>query len=847
MTLEAGTRLGPYEILSPLGAGGMGEVYRARDTRLGREVAVKVLPEELAKDRDRLARFEQEARAASALNHPNIITIHEVGFEGTQPFLAMELVDGRSLRELVVSGPLPVRRVLAIGTQIGEGLAKAHAAGIVHRDLKPENVMVSKDGFVKILDFGLAKLAEPESGGVSVMPTLAKPETRPGVVMGTVGYMSPEQASGEPLDYRSDQFSLGAMLYEMATGQKAFQRKTAAETMSAIIREEPEPVGKLRPELPAPLRWILERCLAKDREERYASTRDLARELAAVRDHISEITSGAEAVVEERVAPRRRYLLGTLAALALLFGGLFAGRALFRGPIPAPPSFHRLTFQKGGIANARFAPDGTTVLYGATFEGSEKLYQVRIGSPESSPFEFGPADIFAVSSQGEMAVKLGGGLANTLARAPILGGAPRPVADNVLWAGADWSPDGRELLVVRLIEGRSRLEFPIGKLLLEARAIGCPRFSPRGDRIAFAEEGRITVIGPDGKGKRALTDGAPAVACPLAWRPDGQEIWFGAQTSTEHPALYAVDLKGRLRLVARVPGSLELFDVSREGRVLLAQHAISRLVRGVFPGSPQERDFAWLDRTILAQLSSDGKLLLFTEQGEGSPGGPSVYLRKTDGSPAVRLGGGNALALSPDGQWVLASADEPPHLAILATGTGPTRPIPNDRFEEFLAGRWLPDGKSVVFTAREKGARWRVYTQPLEGGTPRPITPPGVSYPRFPPAVSPDGKFLCAMDASRKGWLYPIDGGDPVPLPTLTGDEVPMQLGEDGRSLFVGAWQPQGGIWKIDLRTGERRLVRRIDTSGFGRTDAVITPDGRFYVIGYDEVASALYAVDGLR
>ena len=297
MTLSPGTRLGAYEVLAPIGAGGMGEVFRARDTRLGREVALKVLPEALAQDRERLARFEQEARAASALNHPNIVTIHEIGREGETAFIAMELVDGKTLRELELAGAMPVRKILGVAAQVAEGLAKAHAAGIVHRDLKPENVMVSKDGFVKILDFGLAKLVEPQSGEVSAMPTMARPETHAGTVLGTVAYMSPEQASGEPLDYRSDQFSLGSMLYEMSTGQKAFQRKTAAETMSAIIREEPEPVAKLRPDLPLPVRWMLDRCLSKDREERYVSTKDLARDLASVRDHISEVSSGAEAML----------------------------------------------------------------------------------------------------------------------------------------------------------------------------------------------------------------------------------------------------------------------------------------------------------------------------------------------------------------------------------------------------------------------------------------------------------------------------------------------------------------------------------------------------------------------
>src|SRR5262245_43477127 len=353
MPLAPGDRLGAYEILAPVGAGGMGEVYRARDTRLGREVAVKVLPEELAKDRDRLGRFEQEARAASALNHPNIVTVHDVGFEADRPFLAMELVDGKSLRELVVSGALPVRRMLTIGVQIAEGLAKAHSAGIVHRDLKPENVMVSKDGFVKILDFGLAKLTEVDSGGVSAMPTLARPETKSGVVLGTVGYMSPEQASGEAVDFRSDQFSLGSILYEMATGQKPFQRKTAAETMAAIIREEPEPAGKLRGDLPVPARWILDRCLAKDPEERYGSTRDLAREIAAVRDHISEVSSGGEAMLAAG-RPRRRLLPAVLALAFLVTGvaGWLLGRARTKA-VSAAPTFKRLTYRQGVLQNAR--------------------------------------------------------------------------------------------------------------------------------------------------------------------------------------------------------------------------------------------------------------------------------------------------------------------------------------------------------------------------------------------------------------------------------------------------------------------------------------------------------------
>jgi len=290
MTISPGSRLGPFEILAPLGAGGMGEVYRAKDSRLGREVAVKVLSSEFSSDADRRRRFEQEARAASGLNHPNIVTIHEIGSSGPTVYIAMELVSGGTLRELLHAGALPTKRLLDIGFQIADAVAKAHTAGIVHRDLKPENVMITSDGVVKILDFGLAKLQKPLSEEQSNLETAQ--QTNAGSVLGTVGYMSPEQASGKAVDFRSDQFSLGSILYEMATGKRAFQRATSAETLTAIIREDAEPIGPMNGRVPAPFRWIVERCLQKDPEERYASTRDLARDLRSVREHLTEGLSG---------------------------------------------------------------------------------------------------------------------------------------------------------------------------------------------------------------------------------------------------------------------------------------------------------------------------------------------------------------------------------------------------------------------------------------------------------------------------------------------------------------------------------------------------------------------------
>ena len=411
MTLSAGTRLGPYEILAPIGAGGMGEVYKARDERLKRDVAIKVLPAELAADPERRTRFEREARAASALSHPNILTIYDIGAANQTVYIAMELIEGGTLKDLTASGPVPIRKFLELATQIAEGLSAAHAAGIVHRDLKPANVMVSKHGYAKILDFGLAKLVTPESDEVSGLQTAAGDATRPGMVMGTVGYMSPEQASGRPTDFRSDQFSFGSILYEMATGKRAFERGTTAETLTAIIREEPEPVSQLNARIPAPVRWLVERCLSKDPEDRFGTTKDLARDLAAVRDHLSEAPVSAE-VTGQHAAPvkTRRGLGPVLVAAAVVAAavGIAAFVAGKKAGHTAPPSFRQLTFQRGSIHSARFAPDEQTVLYSASWEGRPaEIFASRLDSPESRPFGLKHADVFSISRSGEMAVSLG--------------------------------------------------------------------------------------------------------------------------------------------------------------------------------------------------------------------------------------------------------------------------------------------------------------------------------------------------------------------------------------------------------------------------------------------------------
>jgi Tol biopolymer transport system component len=861
--IGGGTRFGPYEVLSPLGAGGMGEVWRARDTRLSREVAVKVLPAELSSDPSRLKRFETEARSASSLNHPSIVTIYEIGQADSVSYIAMELVEGRTLRELVAGGPLPIRKLLQIGAQVADGLARAHEGGIVHRDLKPENVMVTKDGLAKILDFGLAKLTQagPGSGGETNLPT--QTATTPGVVMGTVGYMSPEQAGGQLIDFRSDQFSLGSVLYEMATGKKAFARGTAIQTLAAILQEEPEPVGAINPKVPVPLRWTIERCLAKDPGQRYASTEDLSRDLANIRDHLSEATlSGAATVAVTAPALRPFRFVVAGAVLAALAVGFFATRSLW-SRTPPPPSFHRLTFRQGDIGNARFAPDGQTIVYGASWSGGRRrLYLTRSDSPESRLFDFPNADIFAISSSGEMAMLFDetfeGGV-GVLARAPLAGGAAREVAEGIPYAGADWAPDGKDLVITRRVGDINRLEYPIGKAILESKEddFYSPRFSPRGDQIAFYQgiSKSLAVVDLSGKRKKTLSSGWGNSSGVPCWTPDGREIWITVGPVGQPHALYAVDLAGKRRLVMRVPGELELDDISRDGRVLATHHTMVWLVEGLASGETKERDLSWLDGSIPADLSADGKTLVFTETGEGSGERPSVYLRKTDGSPAVRLGEGTAIALSPDGRTVLAllrsTARTPDHLVLLPTGVGETRTLQNDRLENFRGGAWLPDGKRIVFAANEKGHQPRIYVQSAEAGLARPITPEGPWIRRATSPVSPDGKVIVGVGQGGKASLYPVEGGDVRAVAGLEAQDIPLQWSSDGRYLYVHN-RAGNEVWLLDPASGSRRHWSEItppekSVGGGGAWDLLLTRDGNSYVYDVRRALSELYLVDGLK
>ncbi len=866
MTLSAGTKLGPYEIVVPIGAGGMGEVYRARDERLKREVAVKVLPAELAADPERRTRFEREARAASALSHPNILTIYDIGTADETVYIAMELVEGGTLKDLTASGPVPTRKLLELATQIAEGLSAAHAAGIVHRDLKPANVMVSKHGHAKILDFGLAKLVTPEDQEVSALQTAGGDLTRPGMVMGTVGYMSPEQAAGRPTDFRSDQFSFGSILYEMATGKRAFERGTTAETLTAIIREEPEPVSQLNARLPAPVRWLVERCLSKDPEDRFGTTKDLARDLAAIRDHLSEAPVSAEVTGVHAVEPAKakRPLLYALLAAAVLAAAV--GVAAFaigkKAGVTTPPLFHQLTFQRGEVYSARFAPDGQTILYAASWEGRPvEIFVSRLDSPEARPFGLKGADVFAVSSSGEMAVSLNRRYAGPFQRAGTLarigvtgGGTPREVQEDVQWA--DWGPDGQSFAVVRVVGSHSRLEYPIGKVLYETEGwLTNPRVSPKGDLVAFLDHpllgddgGAVSVV--DRSGKRRQLAGDFSTAGGLAWSPEGAEVWFTAAETGGNRALYAVTLYGSRRILARVTGNLTLQDVSRDGRALIAHDALRSGILAFAPGDSRERDLSWLDWSNVRDMAPDGTVFIFSETGEGGGPGYSAYSRRMDGSPPVRLGEGNPMSISADGRWALAISSylTKPRLSVLPTGAGESRAVACGGLTVESA-TWLPDSKRILVTASEAGRGVRLYLLDTLDAAPRALSPPGYRAPTR--CISPDGKLAAVVGPDKRRYLYPLAGGEPSPIPGIEEDET-IGWTASGQYLYVykrGLYPAR--IFRLDVSTGKRDLWKELappDPAGISNVaPPAIAADGKTYAYSYNRILSDLFLAEGVK
>jgi len=855
--LAADTELGPYKIVAPIGAGGMGEVYRAVDTRLSRHVAVKVLSQHLTNDAEATRRFETEARAAGQINHPNILAIYDIGKVNETRFIVSELLEGESLRAVVRQGPIPPRRAADYATQIARGLAAAHERGIIHRDLKPENVFITRDGIIKILDFGLVKLIGPRLPGSDIPAgeheiTMAASPTEPGRILGTVGYMAPEQIRGQSGDHRTDIFSLGSMLFEMLAGRPAFRGDSPIETLNAILKEDPPDFYDIGVRVPSSLERVVRHCLEKKPEDRFQSARDLAFDIGAM----SGLTSQNLSI--RRLKPiHARDVVVPLLIAALTLGVLaiayFVGTR--RGMRP-PPVYKRLTYRAGTILHARFGPDAQTVFYGARWAGQPvSVFSVRGDSPESRDLEFGPSEILSVSSTGQLAIlqhpRFIGYLrqSGTLAQVPIAGGAPRPLLDDVEYA--DWSPDGKQLAVVRTSEGRCHLEFPIGKTIYATVGwISYPRFNARGDRIAFVDHpivnddrGSVATIAANGGDKQVLANDWDSVN-GLAWRADSDEVWFAANR-----ALYSVRPRSKPRLVVTSAGWILLHDVAKDGRMLVSQQNQRGGIIALVHGDNNERDLSWLDYSVVRDLSPDGKTIAFSESGEAGGSLFGVYLRGVDGSPAVHLGDGTTESISHDGNWVLSISrnHKLPQIMMLPTGAGQPRLVTNDSLIHTSA-RWFPDGKHILFQGNEAGHPRRLWIQSIEGGAPRPITPENVAG----TLVTADGKRILGRSADRHYYFFPVDGGAPQPITTLHNGDVPLRFASDGVSVFVGTFgRIPALIEKVNLLTGTRTTVREIrpaDPSGLINVGPVyITPNEQTIVYSYTRLLSDLYTVTESR
>ena len=835
MILTPGARVGPYQIVAELGAGGMGEVYRARDPRIGREVAVKVLPPSFAVDADRVRRFEQEARAAGALNHPNLLTIFDAGTHDGILYIVSELLEGSTLRERMQRAGRPglaQRRAVEYALQMARGLAAAHGKGIIHRDLKPENIFVTDDERVKLLDFGLAKcLAEsrdPLAPDAETEEHHERPDTSAGVVLGTASYMSPEQVRGQAVDHRADIFSLGIVLYEMLAGTRPFHGPSHVETMAAILHDDPAPMPSVAPAIER----IVLHAIHKSRAQRFQSMTDVVFALETFSS--SDVTA----------APKTRGKRATKSAET----------------VARTVAFRRVSFRRGFVMTARFAPD-QSIVYGASWEDqANEIFAALPGNPESRPVGMANADILSVAASGELAVSLGrrfvGGwvTSGTLARVPPFGGAPRELADDV--QDADWTPDGSALAVIRSEGERFVLEMPLGTPIYESdQWISNVRVSPKGDRIAFLQHqtwgddsGRVVVI--DRTGDTLVESSDYHSTGGAAWTPNGDEVWTAAHHEGTGRDVVALSMRGKERVVLAAAGRYTLHDIARDGRVLVGVENGRREMIAGTRGDAHERNLTWLDWSFLAGLSPDGSHVVFEEQvGARRNGAYGVYVRKVDGSPAVRLGEGRARAFSPDGRTIGLIPPDSDALHLLPIGVGTPRIVSLRGLESCVWWDWTPDATRLVLWAHhgETGSRHFVLT--IDGDEPpRPVTPRGSGW-WF--AISPDSKNVAAAMPDQPISIYPLDGGEPIAVPGSEPGDWPTQWSDDGGSIFVfRSGRVSVGIDRIDLATGQRSRwhdLRPADPAGIMDLQPIyMTRDGGKYAYAYRRFISDLYIVEGL-
>jgi eukaryotic-like serine/threonine-protein kinase len=846
-------RFGHYLILEKIGSGGMGEVFRARDERLGREVALKVIHPASSDNPEHLRRFEQEARAAAALNHPNILAIYDVGFEGETPYIVSELLQGKTLRMRLSEGAIPVSEATNYALQIAHGLIAAHERRIVHRDLKPENLFLTDDERIKILDFGVAKLQLPveENRSVESMTTV----TKSGAVVGTYAYMSPEQLRGKSVDHRSDIFSFGAILYEMLTGCRAFRGETEVDTMTAVLKEEP-PREKLdAAAVPAAYQDIVRHCLEKEADNRFQSAKDLAFAL--------ERLSGA--LPGERIRLQQTRLRSTSLVwtqVGLLTVAILALLAVAFRPQASAPSYRRLTFETGTIYAARFASDGQSIVYSAAWNNNPPQLFTTVGnSLLAQPLNLTASNLLAVSPANDLALVSHGSqngqletIDGMLVQAPLAGGSPKELLADVRWA--DWSADGK-LAVVRNVEGHSRLEYPIGNVLYQSGGwISHPRFSPHYDQIAFLDHptlwdfrGSVAVV--DLSGHMRTLGGSWASTQGIGWRPDGKEIWFAAAEKGTILNLMAVDLAGKARLLLNLPMAIGLQDIAPDGRVLVTLNSRRLAMAASSLGGKEDVELSWHDWNSARDISLDDQYVLFEDASEAAGAGYAVAVRKIDGTLPIKLGEGGSGGFSPDGKWALSiSISATPQVALLPIGPGQPRSI-NVKGPEHIHngwGRFLPNGQQIALNGDNAGTGSRCYVVDITSGEARPVTPEGVLCGPF----APNSQSLVGVGANQSLALYSLSGGEPKQIPHLNPHFHPLQWSNDGSLLYghhVGEFPSK--IYKVEIATGKETTVQ-ILKPGVSAGVVIVSPivvsrDGTQFAYSYYQFLSTLCLISGLH
>jgi Tol biopolymer transport system component/tRNA A-37 threonylcarbamoyl transferase component Bud32 len=896
MSLKPGTMLGTYELIAMIGAGGMGEVYKARDSKLNRLVAIKVLPASLAADAALLARFDREAKAVAALSHPNVLGIFDLATQDGLTYAVMELLEGESLRDKLKGGALPPKRAIEIATELAQGLGAAHERGIVHRDVKPENIFLTREGRVKVLDFGLAKQVSTPRGVTSTVDTAALGQhpqgTEAGMILGTVGYMSPEQVRGEAADHRADVFAFGVVLYEMLSGQRPFHGETSVQTMSAILDEEPRELTSSRGPLPPALERLVNHCLEKQPEARFQSMKDVAYNLQNLSTVSSDSAGKAKALRPQRLSPLQ-ISLGAAATLILI--GLLWAFHLPPFARPAQPIFTRVTHTPGTIEAAFFGPDGKTVYFSERIKGAQpELFVLHPGSPEPKPLGIKDALLLGVSPTGDLAILrepkgfFGAMYRGMLAQVNGGGGSVKEIQENVVhaaWDGAGFVTDTAPSWQ------RFKVEFG-GRVLLEGDpgtvSVRFLRLSPDGARLAMVVSDAVSkteIVSFDRSGQRSVHftkvgDSLGDTFTGLAWSPDGDLLF--SELQGDQTGVWSLSLKGARRLLWRGQGTQALMDVSKEGRLLLAHQEVRRNVLVQKAREAQAMDVSIASGTQAYGFSADGKALLLLEcpVQDGGTVQDLAYLWSPGGAPATRVAKGSPQSLSPDGRWANlqingfdpASLDpaltaafreagldprkvlDPvaPGFYLLFVPTGAGRPfvlaLPKS-IENLGTALLTPDGKRVVFIADEKGeTHW--YVMDRQGGTPKAISSPEYGVSTIGSFLSPDGSRLIIYDGVRYA-IQSLAGGEAQPIRGLLAGERVFAWGRDGKSVFVRKGLLSFTVDRLDLEIGARHPVFAFspsDLSGLVNVRSVHTiPEGNLFAMSCVRKLSDLYLVEGVK